>query len=176
MPGKHGTGWVLHALVSASRRCCHSSLSSPTSSESVFIKTCWQHLHAANEDWSYGLMLNLGTGGLSEKLWECPLIYISHTLRTLRIIWEHIKNAYSWFQPPGDAECMNMELGPVTCVFYNLPRWISATTSLSLSTCMHLKRKWQPIPVFLPGESQGRGSLVGCHLWGRTELDTTAVT
>ena len=31
-------------------------------------------------------------------------------------------------------------------------------------------------PVFLPGESQGQGSLVGCHLWGRTELDTTEVT
>ncbi|CAI9162905.1 unnamed protein product [Rangifer tarandus platyrhynchus] len=26
-----------------------------------------------------------------------------------------------------------------------------------------------PTPVFLPGESQGRGSLVGCRLWGRTE-------
>ena len=35
---------------------------------------------------------------------------------------------------------------------------------------------WQPTPVFLPGESQGRGSLVGCCLWGRTELDTTEVT
>ena len=34
----------------------------------------------------------------------------------------------------------------------------------------------QPTPVFLPGESQGRGSLVGCHLWGRTESDTTEVT
>ena len=32
------------------------------------------------------------------------------------------------------------------------------------------RRKWQPTPVFLPGESQGRGSLVGCHLWGRTQL------
>ena len=30
--------------------------------------------------------------------------------------------------------------------------------------------------MFLPGESQGRGSLVGCHLWGRTESDTTEVT
>ena len=30
--------------------------------------------------------------------------------------------------------------------------------------------------MFLPGESQGRGSLVGCRLWGRTELDTTEVT
>ena len=31
-------------------------------------------------------------------------------------------------------------------------------------------------PVFLPGESQGRGNLVGCRLWGRTESDTTEVT
>ena len=38
---------------------------------------------------------------------------------------------------------------------------------------MHWRRKWQPTPVFLPGESQGRGSLVGCRLWRRTESDTT---
>ena len=38
------------------------------------------------------------------------------------------------------------------------------------------RRKWQPTPVFLPGESQGRGSLVGCRLWGRTESDMTGVT
>ena len=38
------------------------------------------------------------------------------------------------------------------------------------------RRKWQPTPVFLPGESQGRRSLVDCHLWVRTELDTTEVT
>ena len=36
--------------------------------------------------------------------------------------------------------------------------------------------KWQPTPVFLPGESQGLGNLVGCHLWGCTELDTTDAT
>ena len=41
-------------------------------------------------------------------------------------------------------------------------------TSLSLSTFMHWRRKWQPTPLFLPGESQGWGSLVGCHLRGRT--------
>ena len=38
---------------------------------------------------------------------------------------------------------------------------------------MHWRRKWQPTPMFLPGESQGPGNLVGCCLWGRTELDTT---
>ena len=48
--------------------------------------------------------------------------------------------------------------------------------SLSLFTFIHWRRKWQPTPVFLPGESQGRGSLVGCHLWGHIESDTTEVT
>ena len=38
------------------------------------------------------------------------------------------------------------------------------------------RRKWQPTPVFLPGESQGQKSLVGCHLWGRTESITTEAT
>ena len=41
---------------------------------------------------------------------------------------------------------------------------------------MHWRRKWQPTPVFLPGESQGWGSLVGCHLWGRRESDMTEAT
>ena len=56
-------------------------------------------------------------------------------------------------------------------------------SSLSLFTFMHWRRKWQPTPVFLPGESQGRGSLVGCHLWGRhrvghdwSDLAAAAVT
>ena len=40
-------------------------------------------------------------------------------------------------------------------------------TSLSLFPFMHWRRKWQPTPVFLPGESQGWRSLVGCRLWGR---------
>ena len=38
------------------------------------------------------------------------------------------------------------------------------------------EKKWQPTTVFLPGESQGGGRLVGCCLWGRTELDTTEAT
>ena len=49
-------------------------------------------------------------------------------------------------------------------------------TSLSLFTFMHWRRKWQPTPVFLPGESQGQRGLVGCRLWGHTESDTTEAT
>ena len=47
-------------------------------------------------------------------------------------------------------------------------------TSLSLSTFFHFH--WQPTPLFLPGESQGQGSLAGCCLWGCTESDTTEAT
>ena len=41
---------------------------------------------------------------------------------------------------------------------------------------MYWRRKWQPTPVFLPGESQGWGSLAGCRLWGHIESDTTEAT
>ena len=50
--------------------------------------------------------------------------------------------------------------------------WLSDFTF----TLMHWRRKWQPTPVFLPGEFQGWGSLVGCRQWGRTESNTTEVT
>ena len=43
-------------------------------------------------------------------------------------------------------------------------------------TFVHWRRKWQPTPVFLPGESQGQGSLVGGRLWGCTESDMTEAT
>ena len=48
--------------------------------------------------------------------------------------------------------------------------------SLSLFTFLHWRRKWQPTPVFFPGESQGWGSLVGCRLWGLTRLNMTEAT
>ena len=61
-----------------------------------------------------------------------------------------------WTEEPGRLQSMrSLRVGH---------DWV---TSLSLFTFMHWRRKWQPTPVFLPGETQGRGSLVGCHLWGR---------
>ena len=47
---------------------------------------------------------------------------------------------------------------------------------LSDFTFTHWRRKWQPTPLFLPGDSQGRESLVGCRLWGCTESDRTEAT
>ena len=78
-------------------------------------------------------------------------------------------SALAWKTPraeePGRLQSMGSQRVGHDCV-----------TSLSLSTFMHWRREWHPTPVFLPGESQGWGSLVGCHLWGRTESDTTEVT
>ena len=70
-----------------------------------------------------------------------------------------------WTEEPGRLQSMGL-----LRVVHDL------VTSPSLFTFMHWRRKWQPTPVFLPGESQGRGSLVGCHLWGHTELDMTETT
>ena len=70
-----------------------------------------------------------------------------------------------WMEEPGRLQSMgSLRVGH---------NW---ATSLSLFTFMRWRRKWQPPPVFLPEESQGRGSLVGCRLWGRAESDTTEVT
>ena len=56
---------------------------------------------------------------------------------------------------------------------YFLSPWLDYSSEIRLFTFMHWRRKWQATPVFLPGESQGRESLVGYRLWGRTGLDTT---
>ena len=48
--------------------------------------------------------------------------------------------------------------------------------TIRMVLCAFQVARWQPTPVFLPGESQGQGSLVGCHLRGHTESDMTEVT
>ena len=52
---------------------------------------------------------------------------------------------------------------------------ISGTTVLG-NVVFFQVAMYPPTPVLLPGKSQGRGSLVGCRLWGRTESDMTEVT
>ena len=94
--------------------------------------------------------------------WECKLV---------QLLWRTVPHSSTlvwkipWTEEPGRLQSMG-SLG----VGHD---W---ATSLSLFTFMHWRRKWQPTPTFLPGESQGRGSLMGCRLWGRTELDTTEAT
>ena len=73
--------------------------------------------------------------------------------------------SHGWTEEPGVLQSMG-----------SLRVGYDSVTSLSLFTFLHWRRKWQPTPVFLSGESQGWRSLVGCHLWGCTESDTTEAT
>ena len=69
-----------------------------------------------------------------------------------------------WTEEPGGLQSTgHKELDNVTKV----------TEHVQINATVSERRKWQHTPVFLPGESQGWGRLVGCLLWGCTELDTT---
>ena len=118
------------------------------------------------------------------KMTTINLVNTSITLYNYYFVWvwwEYLRSIYSekamaphsstlawkipWMEEPGRVQSMgSLRLGH---------DW---ATSLSLFTFMHWRRKRQLTPVFLPGESQGRRSLVGCCLWGHTESDTTEVT
>ena len=90
-----------------------------------------------------------------------------------------------WMEEPGRLQSMGLlrvrhyratSLSLFTFMHWRRKWQPTPATSLSLFMFMHWRRKWQPTPVFLPGESQGRARLVGFHLWGHTESDTTEVT
>jgi len=126
------------------------------------------------------IALRLKIPTLPSKCWMLRIYSVSHrasefppgTIITLLIDYKAMAPHSStlawkipWMEEPGALQSMgSLRVGH---------DW---APSLSLFTFMHWRRKWQPTPVFLPGESQGQGSLVGCHLWSRTESDTTEAT
>ena len=146
----------LHFCVSSMsnyRKVCHILYR-----EAVFSLEDYQALEKSSlleEFWSQGRKRHLLYSRILPFILEKAMAPHSSTLA-----WK-----IPWTEEPGKLQSMgSLRVGH---------DW---ATSLSLFTFMHWRRKWQPTPVFLPGDSQGRGSLVGCHLWGRTELDTTDVT
>ena len=104
---------------------------------------------------------------MSKNAQTTAQLHSSHTLveKAMATHSSTLASKITWTEEPGRLQSIG-SLG----VGHN---WV---TSLSLFTFKHWRRKWQPTPVFLPGESQGRRSLVGCRLWGHTELDTTEAT
>jgi len=123
---------------------------------------CWQTLRllpypgcckeCCSEHWDTWVFLNYGS----------LRIYVEKAMapHSSTLAWK-----VPWMEEPGRLKSMgSLGVGD---------DWV---TSLSLFTFTHWRRKWQPTPVFLPRESQGRGSLVGCCLWGFTESDTTEAT
>ena len=94
--------------------------------------------------------------GLMVRIWERS---VGNGTHSSTVAWK-----IPWKEEPGGLQSMGSlsqtQLSDVTFTY----------------TFMHWRRKRQPTPVFLPGDSQGWGSLVGCRLWGRTESDMTEVT
>ena len=93
------------------------------------------------------------TPSFEYRINRCKLVYMEKAMapHSSTLAWR-----IPWTEKPGRLQSMGSRR-----VRHD---W---ATSLSVFTFMHWRRKWQPTPVFLPGESQGWGSLVGCRLWGR---------
>ena len=119
--------------------------------------------------------------------WYCILYPVKFGRQKLHVVMMMLKNV------PGPRPVdINYLVSLHSCISTVVPLWLEvggvrgawqaavcgvtkSRTRLSdfTFTFMHWRRKWQPTPVYLPGESQGWQSLMGCRLWGRTELDTT---
>ena len=120
--------------------------------------------------------------------------YVKHELHMFRLVLEKAEEPRSNCQHPLDhgksKSSRNTSISalltmpkPLTYVDHNklwkilkemgtpdhltgLLRNLYAGQEATVRTGHGWRRKWQPTPVFLPGESQGRGSLMGCRLWG----------
>ena len=102
----------------------------------------------------------------------CIYVYICMLLFSCQVMSNSL-----WSHGLQHSRLLCPSLSPRVCA--NLVHGVAKSwTRLSdfTFTFTHFRRKWQPTPVFLPGESQGWGSLVGCHLWDHTESDPTEVT
>ena len=106
-----------------------------------------------------------------------PLFALSEIVHRLKYPWPHGIDFASCLKPEKAMAAHSSTLAwkiPWTEAPGRLQSmgWLGVSldwaTSLSRFTFLHWRRKWQPAPVFLPGGSQGQGSLVGCRLWGRT--------
>ena len=122
--------------------------------ERLFHQSVWRIMWYSLEVMEENILVAVPELGITRLVMEKAMAPHSSTLA-----WK-----IPWMEEPGRLQSMG-----------SLRVSHDWATSLSLSTFMHWRRKWQPTPVFLPGESQGRGSLVGCHVWGRRESDTTEV-
>ena len=119
-------------------------------------------------------------------LWAYSYLLLCTNLTSLRIIFccgfllVH-SLSFRHLSVVDDCVCWNSQSTQVINLFLHYCHLFRSLQTYNGSVLMSViqkmwRRKWQPTPVFLPGESQGWESLVGCHPRGRTESDTTEVT
>ena len=115
-----------------------------------------------------------------------PIVLIIILMWSLFYRWE---NQVEWLaQGHTMRKQQSQDLNVVVSAVRGLPRWLSGKESACQSRrCKRCgfnpwveqipgRRKWRPIPVFLPGKSHGQRSLTGYNLWGPKELDMTEHT
>ena len=148
-------------------------------------KTTWQFLNFLRKMQKFDRnflsfsSLNLQTHWYLHSL----LLRKSQSLLTFSELWINYSCFISIYAPNGCCYLKKgvKERGLLFPSNYNLFYLVPIITNLSYlhfscTSTLYRRRQWQLTPVLLPGESQGRRSLVGCRLWGRTESDTTEVT
>ena len=126
--------------------------------------------------WSFSLasVLKMNIQGWSPSEWTRWISLQSKGLSRVGLLQHHSSNA-SILQCSAFLRVQLSHSYMTTGKIIALTRWTFVSEVMSLLFNM-LSRLVILTPVFLHGESQGRGSLVGCHLWGRTESNTTEVT
>ena len=115
--------------------------------------TWWSIVHSIANTWTWLKWLHM-------FMYVLGIHVCVHVCTSLRLyMYVHVLDIYRYM-------CIYMCVCVCVCVF----------TGMYVCMNIYWRRKWQRTPVFLPGESQGRGTLVGCGLWGCTESDTTEAT
>ena len=169
--------------VTAGPGCCRYSSRSDHQPGSALTKEPVADTNGAfGSLWSL-LALKCDTGfPLRSELWEFVHwgVRFYSSFKGVHILkWTHIRLQSNYFLLTNRAHqlylYMIMRKNSYHRILFLYPGG-SVVKSFPANSWDSQRRQWQPIPVFLPGESQGRGSLVGCRLWGCTELDTTEAT
>ena len=95
------------------------------------------------------------------------------SVRLIKIQFTYSKNPCSAEKETQVETGVSPEFPPTSCKILGTTKVLPTKVHLKLPYVWAGRRRWHPTPVLLPGKSRGRRSLVGCHLWGHEESDTT---